>query len=126
LRETRHVSRRVAVALAAAFGLLADGRAILATNRLVEMEITLPNGAVPHVTVHEREGAVIKLASGARYGFVPAISTDGRSAVVSIWDADAKPIRKLGSVTVAVGGAAVKSDTSPPFAVRVTRVLSRT
>jgi hypothetical protein len=93
-------------------------------RRSVDMEITLPNGAATRVTVPEDEGVVVKLVDGTRFGFVPTLPHDDDSpVVVSIWDVDRKPIRKLGSLTVEVGGESVHTDTSPSFGVRVVRII---
>ncbi len=93
-------------------------------KRSVEMEITLPNGAAPRVVVREDERAVVKLPDRTRFGFVPTIrGGDGTAVVVGIWDVDSVPLRKLGSVEADVGGAVVRSDTSPSFGLRVARVI---
>jgi hypothetical protein len=90
----------------------------------VEMAITLPNGAVAHASAPEDEGVMVKLADGSRFGFVPAMSPDDESTVsVAIWDVDAKPIKRLGTTAVPVGGADVRSETSPAFLIRVVRVV---
>jgi hypothetical protein len=94
-------------------------------KRSVEMEIALPNGAVARAATPEEEGVIVKLVDGRRFGFVPTFPHGDDSVVmVSIWNVDGKPVRKLGSVDVEVGGQSVRSDTSPSFGVRVARVIA--
>jgi hypothetical protein len=103
---------------------LAAAAALAPRKHTVEMAITLPTGAVAHASAPEDEGVMVTLADGSRYGFVPALTPDDESRViVSIWDVDAKPIRRLGTTTVASGGADVQSETSPVFLIRVVRVV---
>lgn len=98
--------------------------ALAPRKHTVEMAITLPTGAVAHASAPEDEGVLVKLADGSRYGFVPALTPDDESTVnVSIWDVDAKPIKRLGTTTIAIGGADVRSETSPVFLIRVVRVV---
>jgi hypothetical protein len=54
-----------------------------ARKRSVEMEITLPNGAVARAAAPEDEGVVVKLVDGSRYGFVPTL-TRNEDAIVAI------------------------------------------
>jgi hypothetical protein len=91
----------------------------------VEMDITLPSGETPRVIVREDEGALVRLPSGTRFGFVPTIrrGQDPLKVVVAIWDVDAQPNNRLGQVEAVVGGARVQSDTSPSFGLRVTRIV---
>ena len=103
--------------------LIAAVSAAAPRKRSVEMAITLPNGAVARAAAPEDEGVMVTLADGTRFGFVPALSRDDSAIVVSIWDVDAQPMKKLGTVRVAVGGDEVRSDTSPVFGVRITRVV---
>ena len=97
-------------------------------KRSIEMEITLPNGAVPRVIVPDGEGAIIRLPDRTRYGFVPTIrgGEDAVVVVVAIWDLDTVPNRRLGDVEVMIGGSAVASDTAPAFFIRVPRVIKPT
>jgi hypothetical protein len=93
-------------------------------KRSVEMEITLPNGAVPRAIVPEDEGVSIKLPDLRRFGFVPTIRNgDVVLVVIALWDLDRVPIRLMGHIETAVGGPAVYSDTSPSFGVRILRVI---
>jgi hypothetical protein len=93
-------------------------------KRSVEMAITLPNGAVANAAAPEDDGVVIKLVDGSRFGFVPAVSpSDDSTVAVSLWDVDARPMKKLGTVTAAVGGAEVNSGTSPAFLIRVVKIV---
>lgn len=104
--------------------ILAAAATMAPPRHTVEMAITLPTGAVAHASAPEDEGVMVKLADGSRYGFVPALTPDDESTViVSIWDVDAKPIKRLGATTVAIGGADVRSETSPVFLIRVVRVV---
>ena len=93
----------------------------------VEMDITLPTGETPRVIVREDEGALVRLPTGTRFGFVPSIrqGQDPPRVVVAIWDVDAQPNSRLGQVEAVVGGARVQSDTSPSFGLRVTRIVLR-
>ena len=112
-------TRAVLVAMA-----FAAAAALAPRKNTVEMAITLPTGAVAHASAPADEGVTVKLADGSRYGFVPALTPDDESTVtVSIWDVDAKPITRLGTTTVAIGGADVRSETSPEFLIRVVRVV---
>jgi hypothetical protein len=93
-------------------------------KRSIEMEITLPNGAVARAATTEEEGVIVKLVDGRRFGFVPILPHGNDVvAMVGIWDVDRKPVQKLGSVNVEVGGVIVHSDTSPSFGLRVARVI---
>lgn len=95
-----------------------------ARKRSVQIEITLPNGAVARAAVPEDEGVVVKLVDGTRFGFVPTLPRDEDAIVaIAIWDVDRKPMEKLGSVTIDTGGPMVRSDTSPSFGIRVVRVI---
>jgi len=93
----------------------------------IELDITLPSGETPRVVVREDEGALIRLKTGPRFGFVPAIQPgqDPPRVVVTIWDVDAEPNSRVGQVETVVGGPTVQSDTMPSFGVRVNRVIKR-
>ena len=95
-------------------------------KRVVDLEVTIPERATPRVMAHEDEGAAVKLPNGKRFGFVPTIrEMDGLIVtLVSIWDADSRPQRKLGGVEVQVGGATARSQTTPAFGVRLLRVIN--
>jgi hypothetical protein len=93
-------------------------------KRLVDLEITLPNGSVARATTVESEGVVVKLVNNTRYGFVPTLpDRDDVHVVITIWDVEAKPMQKLGTISVEVGAAAVRTDTAPSFAIRAVRVV---
>src|SRR5438309_10476771 len=95
-----------------------------ARKRSVDMEITLPNGAVARAAAPEDEGVIVRLVDTARFGFVPTLPRDNETPVVfTVWDVDAKPMHKLGTVTVETGGGMVRTDTSPSFGIRVLRVI---
>ena len=101
-------------------------RAISAPRaRSIHLEITLPNGAVTQVIVRDGEGASVRLSDRTAYGFVPTIREGEKTStvLVAIWVVDEIPNRQLGEVSVVPGGAAVTSETSPRFAIRVVRVL---
>jgi len=93
----------------------------------VEMDITLPSGETPRVLVREDEGALVRLTSGIRFGFVPSIRQGPAPlhVVVAIWDVDTEPNNRLGEVEAVVGGDRVQSKTSPSFGLRVTRVIRK-
>ena len=93
----------------------------------VEMDITLPSGETPRVLVREDEGALVRLTTGIRFGFVPTIRQGQQPlrVVVVIWDLDTEPNNRLGQVEAVVGGERVQSDTLPSFGLRVTRVIRK-
>ena len=96
-------------------------------KRAVEMEITLPNGAVAHASVPDGEGAIVRLPDKTRFGFVPTVrgGDDASTVIVTIWDVDKVPNRELGRVEVEISGPPMQSDTTPSFAIRVPRVVVR-
>jgi hypothetical protein len=102
------------------------------------MQLKLPNGATPQLTVQEGNPATMEVKdprqisdsshtfrTGDKFGFVPTFRTDDDSrVVVSIFDMKAEPNRQLGQVEVAVGGDAVQSETTPPFTISVPKVIA--
>ena len=69
---------------------------------------------------------IVKLVDNTRFGFVPTLSRDDETHVVfSVCGVDAKPMQMLGTVTVEIGGATARTDTSPSFGIRVVRLIKR-
>ncbi|HET7617024.1 MAG TPA: hypothetical protein VFK20_00840, partial [Vicinamibacterales bacterium] len=91
--------------------------------RLVELRITLPNGATPQLSVHEGDTASVTLKEGGRFGFRPVFKQDSNSEIdVTIFDLGATPARQLEGVEVVVGQPGVKSHTTPTFVIQVSRI----
>jgi hypothetical protein len=100
------------VALAATVG--------AAAKRSVRMQIGMPGGGVPQITVYEGETATVQMKGDTKYGFVPTLAPGSDTVVeIAVFDLSATPNKQLGTVEVTVGGDAVKSETSPVFSVRV-------
>jgi hypothetical protein len=105
-------------------GLLAASGVSAASKRIVEMQVTLPNGAAPVMKVDEGVPATVGLKEG-KFGFVPTFRAGNESTVVvEVFDVQANPHRQLGQVEVPVGGNAVQSETTPAFRIRVSRVIA--
>ena len=105
-------------------GLLAASGVFAASERVVEMQITLPNGAAPVLKVREGVSATVGLKEG-KFGFVPTFHAgDESTVVVGVFDVEANPHRQVGQVEVPVGGNAVQSETTPAFRIRVSRVIA--
>jgi hypothetical protein len=91
-----------------------------AAKRIVRMQIGVPGGAAPQITVYEGEPATVQMKGDRKYGFVPSLAQGSETVVeIAVFDLSATPNKQLGTMEVTVGGDAVKSDTSPAFSVRV-------
>jgi hypothetical protein len=95
-----------------------------ASKRTVELQVTLPNGAAPVFKVLEGDPATVEVNDG-KFGFVPTIRPgDELTVVVGVFDLQANPHRQLGQVEAPVGADAVRSETTPRFSIRVSRVIA--
>jgi hypothetical protein len=94
--------------------------------RAVDVEITLPTGAKPHVLIPEGQGAILPLPDRRQFGFVAVIRDNATPSVVvvTIWEVRAKSTKKLADVVAELGGPAVVSGTTPSFAIRILRITS--
>jgi hypothetical protein len=90
-------------------------------RRSVVLEIELPNHATPQLRIQDGGTGTASVPDLGKYGFVPAIK-DG-TVVVTIFDLGRTPHERLGEVEGAVGGAVVRSGTTPQFGIRVVRVI---
>jgi hypothetical protein len=94
-------------------------------KQAVDLEITLPNRGVPRVRVKDREGAVVTLPDGRRFGFVPTLREGSAGSVlVEIWELNEQTRSRLGEVEVEPAAAMpVPSQTTPSFGIRVLRIV---
>ena len=123
----KHGSLLVASLIVSAFGV--PDRALAAgPKRSIEMEIRLPNAVTLHVTVRDTEGVTLPLPDHTTFGFVATIRDDHDPAVVlvTIWKVRKNATDRLGEVEAVVGGPAVVSHTTPPFGVRIVRMIAPT
>ena len=101
-----------------------------ATNPIVSMSITLPDGHIKEVTAPESGLATITLTDGTEIGFRPTIqdSKPWTRVVVTIFKTptSSHPSQVLGEVELKTGGSAVQSKSTPAFKVAVTKVSEPT
>ena len=99
-----------------------------AAKRTIDIEISLPTGAKPHFVLQEEEGLIVPLPDRTQYGFVAVIRDRDTMpiVIVTVWDVRKKSTRRLGEVEAVVGGPTVVSDTTPPFGIRMLRVIAAT
>jgi hypothetical protein len=129
VRTPRRFRKRVWLAIAALTLLSVAGGLpnawSAAAKRSIDIEIKLPSGAKPHFIMREDEGLIVPLPDHTQYGFVAVIRDKDTVpiVIVTIWDVRTQPARRLGEVEAVAGGPAVVSDTTPPFAIRILRVI---
>jgi len=106
----------LSVALAAGLG------SAQSTKRHVEIQVTLPNGA-NHVLLQVLEGnlASVDLPTEGKFGFVPTVkSDDDTTLIVAVLDLRQTPSRTLDRIETSLRTAAVRTNTKPVFAIKVT------
>jgi hypothetical protein len=108
------------VVLAVVLAVISAAHAAQRSPRIV-LEIGLPNGAAPQLTIMSGGTGTVSLPDGGRFGFVPTLR-DG-SVTVEVFDLGTTPHRRLGAVDAVPGGAAVRSGTKPDFGLRILRVI---
>lgn len=81
---------------------------------------------VPGAILSARSGEMVTLALPGKgeFGFRSTVRPDGEGAAdIEILDTSVSPPKSLGTVVARVGDEAVKSDTTPVFAIRLGRIL---
>jgi hypothetical protein len=101
----------------------ARDRLTASATRAIDLEIRLPTGGTPHFIVPEHEGLVVPLPDHTQYGFIPVIRDEQNTVIDSIWDLRKPPARRLGETEAMPGGAAVASETTPSFGIRVRGIV---
>jgi beta-lactamase regulating signal transducer with metallopeptidase domain len=97
---------------------------IVAPQTFVVLELTLPGGAHPQLTIGEGTVGTVRLPNVGTFGFVPALANgNANNVTIGIFDLDKTPHQKLGTVEVSVGGSEVQSDTNPQFGIRAVRIF---
>jgi hypothetical protein len=102
----------------------APGQTSQSEKRIVFLEIAVPiEGAKPvQVSTYEADHATIAF-DGRKCGFEPSVRDDDRSmVVVTVLELGDSRRDLLGQSEVQVGGASVRSETTPSFGIRVLRV----
>jgi hypothetical protein len=89
------------------------------------LELTLPNGAHPQLTIAEGTAGTVQLPNVGTFGFVPALANGSANVVtVAIFNLDRTPHQKLGTVEASLGGSEVQSETKPQFGIRAVRIVT--
>ncbi len=99
----------------------ASGRS--AVRLEIQMEVLLPNGATPQLTVLAGTAATVQLSGAGSFSFVPTLKAgDPSVVVVEIFDLSTTPRLPPFQLEVSIGGEVVRSLSTPEFGVRITRV----
>jgi hypothetical protein len=95
-------------------------------TRDIVLNLGLPNGATPQLKVTDGGIGTVELPDVGKFGFVPTLQQDNPGIViVELFDLNRTPHRRMARLELIVAGATVQSDTSPRFAVRVPRLVTR-
>ena len=87
-------------------------------KRSVEVEIAVAN-AQPRLKIEPGQMGTVRLRDVA-WGLVPTVNeADPATVHIRIYDIRAEPRQQAADVDATVGGAAVSSETDPPFTVRI-------
>ncbi len=90
----------------------------------VQLELHWPDGPTPLLKVEPGHMATVRLGS-SNWGLVPTVdAVDPARIHVVVYDLASQPRQQVADLSAELGGAAVSSETNPPFFVRV--VSSRT
>ena len=90
----------------------------------VQLELHWPDGPRPLLKVEPGQMATVRLRS-SNWGLLPTVDgVDPARIHVVIYDLASQPRQQVADLLATVGGAAVSSETNPPFTVRV--ISSRT
>jgi hypothetical protein len=97
-----------------------------AQRRDIVLDLTLPNGGTPQLRGADGATAMVELPKVGRFAFVPTVQQDNAGVVVvEMFDLNRTPHQRIARLQVMVGGDRVQSGTTPPFGVRVPRVITR-
>lgn len=90
-------------------------------TREVVMQIELPNGAAQELRIAEKGMGTVGLPQVGTFGFVPVVN-ENSPVTIKVLDLTNGERKQIAEVAAAVGNI-VKTDTTPPFYVRVTLVV---
>lgn len=110
-------------------------------TRLIVLDLTMPGGAHPQLTIAEGATGSVYLASGQTpanvsvipgptggpsFGLKPVVrDAAGGTVAVDVLDIRSSPYRMLATVVGTVGGAAVPSRATPRIDIRVARIITK-
>ena len=94
--------------------------------RVIRLAITPPSKDAPTsvIATHENESVTVHVPDLGNFGFTPAIGSDNRTVVVTIFDNRNGGHKRLGEVQAPVGGKVVQSKTDPAFGIKIVSISS--
>jgi len=91
----------------------------------VVINFSLPSGHRPQIRGWDGEPMRIWLRDAGRLGFIPTIRDDSHAVVMlAVYDLDNVPDRLLDRIELGVGGAPVTFQTTVPFEIAVSRIVT--